>query len=312
MAISIKQIQAFNLVVMRIAGFLEYLQQFVKLVRAYAYTEGSAQSKLPAKVLPFFTALASAVAGVDSAYKQSRASDYTKRIADEDTRRDNLYTALKNQVQMYLKFDFDQEMQEAAQLLWNIMKKYNIDVTENYSEESGKLQQMLQELDTNYQAELRLKKLGLESLVSQLKTANEAVRTLMSQRNDERTYQQKAALATARKQADEDYHDFVAMLNAAALMDENEYTYEELFNQINELINYNRLYVVPKKGSKSEDEDGGDSEDGSSSDDGGQQDGGSSEGGEVTPVQPENPGGTSTGGGSGTGGGSNDGGYNFG
>jgi hypothetical protein len=29
---------------------------------------------------------------------------------------------------MYLKFDFDQEMQEAAQLLWNIMKKYNIDV----------------------------------------------------------------------------------------------------------------------------------------------------------------------------------------
>lgn len=286
MAISIKQIQAFNLVVMRIAGVLEYLQQFVKLVRAYAYTEGSAQSKLPAKVQPFFTALASAVAGVDSAYKQSRASDYTKRIADENTRRDNLYTALKNQVQMYLKFDFDQEMQEAAQLLWNIMKKYGIDVAENDSEESGKLQQMLQELDTNYQAELRLKKLGLESLVSQLKTANEAVRTLMSQRNDERTYQQKAALATARKQADEAYHDFVAMLNAAALMDESEYTYEDLFNQINELINYNRLYVVPKKGSKSE-EDGGDSEDGSSSDDGSQQDGGSSEGGEVTPAQPE-------------------------
>ena len=37
-----------------------------------------------------------------------------------------------------------------ALLLWNIMKKYNIDVAENYSEESGKLQQMLQELDTNY------------------------------------------------------------------------------------------------------------------------------------------------------------------
>ncbi|MBQ7988221.1 MAG: hypothetical protein IJ253_06900, partial [Bacteroidaceae bacterium] len=98
---------------------------------------------------------------------------------------------------------------------------------------------------------------------------------------------QKAALATARKQADEAYHDFVSMLNAAALMDESEYTYEELFNQINELINYNRLYVVPKKGSKSEEEAGGDSEDGSSSDDGSQQDGGSSDAGEVTPVTPE-------------------------
>ena len=104
MALSIKQIDFFRLTVMRIAGFLEYLQQFVKLVRAFAYTEGKAESKLPARVQPYFTALASAVAGVDSAYKQSRASDLTKRIADEDTRRDNLYTALKNQVQMYLKF----------------------------------------------------------------------------------------------------------------------------------------------------------------------------------------------------------------
>ena len=95
----------------------------------------------------------------------------------------------------------------------------------------------------------------------------------------------------------EAYHDFVSMLNAAALMDESEYTYEDLFNQINELINYNRLYVVPKKGSKSEDEDGGDPEDGSSSDDGGQQDGGSSEGGEVTPAQPEPSGDDNSGGG---------------
>ncbi|MBQ9637123.1 MAG: hypothetical protein IJV36_04390 [Prevotella sp.] len=50
MAISIKQIQAFNLVVMRIAGGQEYLQQFVKLVRAFAYTECKAESKLPTKV----------------------------------------------------------------------------------------------------------------------------------------------------------------------------------------------------------------------------------------------------------------------
>ena len=142
---------------------------------------------------------------------------------------------------------------------------------------------MLQELDTNYQAELRITKLGLGNLMTQLKTANEAVRTLMAQRNDERTYQQKAALATARKQADEAYHDFVTMLNAAALMDD-EYTYEELINRINELIDYNRKYVVPKKGSKSEDEDGGDSEDGGSSEDGGQQDGVSSD---FTPVTPE-------------------------
>ena len=135
----------------------------------------------------------------------------------------------------------------------------------------------------NYQAELRLKKLGLESLVSQLKTANEQVRTLMSQRNDERTYQQKAALATARKEADEAYKDFVAMLNAAALMDESEYRFDELVSRINELIDYNRKYVVPKKGSGS-----------SSGDDGGDDsgDGGDAEGGDDSQdVTPEPSGG---------------------
>lgn len=120
-----------------------------------------------------------------------------------------------------------------------------------------------------------------------------------------------AALATARKQADEAYHDLVAMLNAAALMDESEYTYEELFNQINELINYNRLYVVPKKGSKSEDEAGGDSEDAGSSDDGSQQDDGSSDGGSDDGAGSGSGSSSDSGTGSGSGSGSN-GGYNFG
>lgn len=85
----------------------------------------------------------------------------------------------------------------------------------------------------------------------------------MGYRNDERMYQVKAALTTARADADTEYHSFILALNAAAVMDESEYRYEELISQINELIKYYRLYVVPKKGSKSED-DGGDSEDGGS------------------------------------------------
>ena len=285
MAINIKQVTSFQLKVLRIAGFLEYLQQVVKLCKAFRNVEGSTESRFPEKVDAAFTPFNSSVVAVDSAYRQSRASDYTQRIADEDTRRDNLYKQLVNMVKMYMKFSFDAEKKEAAELLWNIIRKYNVDTAENYSEESVKLQQMLQELDRNYQAELRIKKLGLESLIGQLSTANEQVRTLMGHRNDERMYQVKAALTTARTEADAEYRSFILALNAAAVMDESEYRYEELISQINELIKYYRQYVVPKKGAKSEDEDGGDSEDGGLSDDqSGQQGGGSSA---VTPVKPE-------------------------
>ena len=280
MAINIKQVTSFQLKVLRIAGFLEFLQQVVKLCKAFRNVEGSSESRFPEKVDAAFTPFNSAVAAVDSAYRQSRASDYTQRIADEDTRRDNLYKQLVNMVKMYMKFSFDAEKKEAAELLWNIIRKYNVDTAENYSEESVKLQQMLQELDRNYQAELRIKKLGLESLIGQLSTANEQVRTLMGHRNDERMYQVKAALTTARTEADAEYRSFILALNAAAVMDESEYRYEELISQINELIKYYRLCVVPKKGSGSsgDDEDGG-SEDGSSSEDGGSPSGGGSSSG---------------------------------
>ena len=103
------------------------------------------------------------------------------------------------------------------------------------------------------QAGQHLMLLGLESLITQLNTANEAVRTLMGQRNDERMQIEKAA----RAEADRAYRDLILSLNASAVMDENPTRFDELFSQVNELIKYYRLYVVPKGGKK--DEEGGSS-----------------------------------------------------
>ena len=258
MALNIKQITTFQLKVLRIAGFLEFIQQVEKIVKTYRDAGEEGQSQLPVKVEAVYTPFVTGVAAVDQAYKQSRASDYTQRIADEDTRRDNLYTALKNQVQMYTKFTFDAEKKEAAAYLWNIMKKYGVDVSENYTEESGKLQQMILELESNAQAEQYITALGLVSLITQLKTANEAVRTMMSQRNDERMQQEKAALANARAEADEAYRDLILLLNAATVMDDDPHRFDEVISQVNELIKYYRLYVVPKKSSKEEETEGED------------------------------------------------------
>ena len=244
---NVKQIDNFKLKVLRMAGFLEYVQQVLKIVKDYRDSGEAGVSQLPAKVEAVYTPFASGVAAVDDAYKLSRASDFTQRIADEDTRRDNLYTALKNQVQMYLKFTFDTEKRAAGEYVWNIMKKYGVDISENYSEESGKLQQMIQDLEADNVAGQHITTLGLASLISQLKTANEAVRTLMAERNDERMQQEKAALANARNRADEAYRDLILMINAAIAMEDDQESIaglEGVVSQMNELIKYYRLYVV--------------------------------------------------------------------
>ena len=245
---NIKQIVNFQLKYLRMAGFLEFVQQVLNIVKTYRDSGEAGVSQLPSKVEAAYTPFASGIAVMDDAYKLSRASEFTQQIADEDTRRDNLYTALKNQVLMYTRFDSDTAKKAAGTYLWNIIRKYGVDVNENYHEESGKLQQMLQELEADNVAGQHITALGLTSLVSQLKTANEAVRTLLSQRNDERMTQEKAALANARNAVDERYRDLVLMINAAAAMEDDTEGLEGVISQVNELIKYYRQYVVPKGG----------------------------------------------------------------
>ena len=254
---SIKQIVNFQLKVLRMAGFVEFVQQVAKLVKDFRDSGEEGQSQLPTKVEPVYTSFKDSVTAVDDAYKLSRASDYTQKIADEDDRRDNLFRQLVNLLKMYRRFGYYTEKKAAADYLWNIVKKYNVDPVENYSEESSKLQQMLQELHADTQAGQHLTLLGLESLITQLNTANEAVRTLMGQRNDERMQIGKAALATAREEADQAYRALILSLNASAVMDDDAHRFDALISQVNELIKYYRLYVVPKGGKK--DEEGGSS-----------------------------------------------------
>ena len=286
---SIKQIVNFQLKVLRMAGFVEFVQQVAKLVKDFRDSGEEGQSQLPTKVEPVYTSFKDSVTAVDDAYKLSRASDYTQKIADEDDRRDNLFRQLVNLLKMYRRFGYDTEKKEAADYLWNIVKKYNVDPVENYSEESSKLQQMLQELHADTQAGQHLTLLGLESLITQLNTANEAVRTLMGQRNDERMQIGKAALATAREEADQAYRDLILSLNASAVMDDDAHRFDALISQVNELIKYYRLYVVPKGGKK--DEEGGSST--------GNNNGGDNPTPNPQPNPQPNPGGDTTGGNSG-------------
>ena len=298
---AIKQIVIFQLKALRMAGFLEFVQQVLNIVKTYRDSGEAGVSQLPAKVEAAYTPFEAGVAKVDEAYKISHSSEYTQQIADEDTRRDNLYTALKKQVQMYTKFTFDTEKKAAASYLWNIIKKYNVDVNENYSEESVKLQQMLQEMEDDNVAGGHITALGLASLVAQLKTSNEAVRTLLSQRNDERMQKEKAALANARNAADEAYRELVLKMNASAVIEDNTEGIKGVISQVNELIKYYRQYVLPKygKSDKENEGEGGDKPNGgenqggnggenqggsgtnsSTGDNGGSQSGGTSQGGD--------------------------------
>ena len=120
---NIKQIVSFQLRVLRMAGFLEFVQQVKNIVTAFRDSGEQGVSQLPAKVEAAYTPFVAGVERMDNAYKLSHFSEYTQQIADEDTRRDGLYLALKNQIQMFKRFTFDADKNTAATYLWNIIRK---------------------------------------------------------------------------------------------------------------------------------------------------------------------------------------------
>ena len=223
--------------------------------------------------------LAMAFATEDSVYVRVTGSAYTKKIADLDTERDQNYLALKGLLEAFERFTGDTERQQAAQTVLAVVRKYKINIADSYEREGLKMDQMLQELQRNYQVELAMKKLGAEDMLAKLKTVNDECRRIVNLRQEERAQLVKGEMLAARKECDIEYRLIIQQLNGAALLDETGYKYEEFIRLLNEDINYYRNVVLAR--SKNNKDDATPSDDDAPAPDD------SSQESEVTPVAKE-------------------------
>ena len=209
---------------------------------------------LPAMMQHQIGMLAMAFATEDSVYVRVTGSAYTKKIADLDTERDQNYLALKGLLEAFERFTGDTERQQAAQTVLAVVRKYKINIADSYEREGLKMDQMLQELQRNYQVELALKKLGAEDMLAKLKTVNDECRRIVNLRQEERAQLVKGEMLAARKECDIEYRLIIQQLNGAALLDETGYKYHEFIRLLNEDINYYRNVVLARSKSGKDDE----------------------------------------------------------
>lgn len=229
-----------------------------KRLRAYRNGADGNAKNFPAKVDAEFTPWITAVASEDELYKTVTKSQLTKPIKEKDTERDGLYREIKRTVDTFATLSILPEKQAAALKMQPVMQKYKIDPSASYEAETVAIAQWLQEQERNYQLELAAKELGILESVRSLRTLNDEVRTLISQRNDERSAQVVAALREARKVSDQTWRNLVLILNAAALMDEDEYRYTELLQGINEELKYFKRVSEQRRKANARKKDGGD------------------------------------------------------
>ena len=214
---------------------------FVSNILARAEADTAVKGKASELVSNFKTA----VSAEDEALKISQKSLLTDEIAQADSDRDALYAGYKKAVEGFLAMPIA-DMAQAAKILSQHIKDYKINTADQLDKETGLLVNFISDLEDKYAAQVA--KLGLTAFITNLKEANERVRTLTLQRTNEKIGITVGALKTARTASDDAYRALVKMVNALALVfGEKDYT--AFIDYVNTEITHYKREVLGQKAS---------------------------------------------------------------
>ena len=211
---------------------------FVSNMAERAEKDAAVYEKCKAQV----AALREAVTAEDENLQISAKSLTTDKIAAADRLRDQLYAGYKKAVAGYVNFPME-SMADAAKVLNQHIKDYKIDVQAQLDKETGLLVNFVQDLEDKFAEQV--KTLSLGAFVEKLKSANEDVRSLTSQRTDERSAKTAGALKAARVASDEAYKLLTMHVNAHALI-EGEEAYAAFIDYANTEIAHFKQEVLKK------------------------------------------------------------------
>lgn len=187
--------------------------------------------------------LKAAVSAEDEALKISQKSLLTDEIAKADNDRDALYAGYKKAVEGFLAMPIA-DMAQAAKILSQHIKDYKINTADQLDKETGLLVNFITDLEDKYATQVA--KLGLTAFVTNLKEANERVRTLTLQRTNEKIGITVGALKTARTASDDAYRALVKMVNALALVF-GEKDYMAFIDYVNTEVTHYKREVIGQK-----------------------------------------------------------------
>jgi hypothetical protein len=217
----------------------------------FASTFGNTDAS-PAKVTAQLQRFNNAYKTLDEAYKTSTYSLDTERLRQADDDCDRTFMGIKKMVQAQQAFDFNPTVKDAADRMMQAIARFDISPDEDYLGENSKLQQLLNDVNTVTSLTDDAATLGVTAAFAQLAEKVDLVRKLITQR--EAFKAPNGATKAARQQMEPEYRWLIAILNAAALMDDDEHRFDSLITVLNAHIDYLKKNVIRKGGTVWDDE----------------------------------------------------------
>lgn len=192
------------------------------------------------------TALVAAVQAEDEAYRTITRSPLSDQIAEADQVRDNTFVGLRTMVEALGRVGTAAQ-KEAAPRVLQAMRDYQVNISEGYELESTHIAQLIQQLEVSPLAD-DCTTLAVTALVSQLKTENQQVQTLIAQRNEQQAGIDSQAMQRARQQADLVYVETVMVVNAFAVVEQQQGVspYDHAIDVVNQDQEYYVQQVFPR------------------------------------------------------------------
>ena len=226
------------------AAHLSWMQRFQERVGTLIVTELG--QDCPAMVTSQNTALVAAVQAEDEAYRTITRSPLSEQIAEADQVRDNTFVGLRTMVEALGRVGTAAQKEAAVRVL-QAMRDYQVNISEGYELESTHIAQLIQQLEVQPLSD-DCATLAITSLVSQLKTENQQVQTLIAQRNEQQAGIDAQAMQRARQQADLVYVETVMVINAFAVVEQQQGAspYDHAIDVINQDQEYYVQQVFPR------------------------------------------------------------------
>ena len=226
------------------AAHLSWMQRFQERLQTLIVTELG--EDCPAMVISQNTALVAAVQAEDEAYRTITRSPLTEQIAEADQVRDNTYIGLRTMVEALGRVGTAAQ-KEAAPRVLQAARDYQVSVTENYELESTHIMQLIQQLEVQPLSD-DCTTLAITPLVSQLKTENQQVQTLIARRNEQQAGIDAQAMQRARVAADLVYVETVMVVNAFAVVEQQQGAspYDHAIDVVNQDQEYYVQQVFPR------------------------------------------------------------------
>ena len=181
-----------------------------------------------------FTPYVAALEAYGDAIVVVTASELTAKLAEADRERDNLLVGTMETIRNGERH-YDPDRRTAAAALTPIVNAYTGIQERSIDDETGLVNNFIQDLreekNTAYLAAL-----GLDDWLTALETANNQCATLTVQRSNGIT--ETGASKAARNALNTAYADLVELLNALAVVNDDNALYAEVFGKINNRIKH--------------------------------------------------------------------------